>query len=302
MALDLLKEKSRIEEFLNKSPHQLSVFSFVNIFLWKDFFRFTLDEINGNLCVFAEDSVGCFLYLPPLGERVSREVLTECFRRMNVKNKNPGVSRVENMETDDTELLPSPAFRFFKKSDEYIYRAKDIVSLKGNLFKSKRSSYNQFIKHYDYEFLPYIDSMKDECLALYRAWKKGKFKSNNDANVRQMLEENETVHHLALTHAKILELAGYIVRIAGRIVAYSFGYALNKTTFCILFEITDLNVKGLSVFIFREFCAELVKQKVSLINVMDDFNLENIKKVKLSFRPHAVIPCFNMSQKVSRHE
>jgi hypothetical protein len=60
-------------------------------------------------------------------------------------------------------------------------------------------------------------------------------------------------------------------------------YEINKDTFCILYEITDLSVKGLAQFIFKEFATELTGYKY--INIMDDSGLENLKKVKLSYQP-----------------
>jgi uncharacterized protein len=70
---------------------------------------------------------------------------------------------------------------------------------------------------------------------------------------------------------------------------------LDKDTFCILYEITDLTIKGLSQFIFRQFCSELKDYRY--INVMDDSGLENLKRVKLSYRPLKVIPAYIVKRK-----
>ena len=65
----------------------------------------------------------------------------------------------------------------------------------------------------------------------------------------------------------------------------------------ILFEIADLNIKGLPVFIFREFCKDKEIQGYSFINCMDDFGLDNIRATKLSFRPFKVLPTYAVSRK-----
>jgi hypothetical protein len=65
---------------------------------------------------------------------------------------------------------------------------------------------------------------------------------------------------------------------------------LNHDTFCILYEITDLSVKGLAQFIFREFSRELKGYRY--LNIMDDSGLENLKQVKLSYKPVRLIPSF----------
>jgi hypothetical protein len=92
-----------------------------------------------------------------------------------------------------------------------------------------------------------------------------------------------------------LNIIGRIVKIGGRIKAFTFGFALNKDTFCILYEITDLSVKGLAQFIFRQFCRQMEGYKY--INIMDDSGLENLRKVKLSYRPVGLVPSFVITRK-----
>ncbi len=93
-----------------------------------------------------------------------------------------------------------------------------------------------------------------------------------------------------LNNYRGLRLAGRIVRIDKEIKAFSFGFELNPEAFCILYEITDLSIKGLAQFIFRRFCAELKDYR--FINIMDDSGLENLKKVKLSYKPIRLIPAY----------
>jgi len=297
MSCDLLKQRDLIEEFLNKRPRQLSAFSFINIFTWRDFFDFAAELINGNLCIFAKDSLGCFMYLPPLGENIREDTIEECFRLMNSQNQGSGISRIENLEEDDMPFFRSSGLSCFKKSDEYVYRREDMVSLKGNSFKSKRSSYNYFVKNYPYDFLPFKEDMRKECETLYDTWAQGRLQVHRNEVYREMLEESRFVHRLALKEYKVLRLTGRVITIDGKIKAYSFGFPLNQDTFCILFEVADLNIKGLSMGIFREFCADCEIQNFQFINVMDDFGLENIKATKLSFRPYQTLPSYVVSKK-----
>lgn len=295
---DLLNQKILIEEFLNKERHESSAFSFANIFTWRDFFDFRFEKIDENLCIFAEGPLGCFLYLPPLGRRISRETIDACFHIMNTKNDGNGISRIENVEEQMFPFFPKKEFSYFKKSDEYIYRREDIVALKGNPFKAKRALYNHFVKNYHYEYLPFEKNMQAQCETLYESWAKERAQNHDDEIYRQMLKENQSVHRLALSHDKDLGLVGRVVLVDKKIKAYSFGFKLNNDTFCILLEIADLNVKGLSVFIFRELCADREIQKYAFVNCMDDFGLDNIRTTKLSFRPSKLLPSYVVSRKM----
>ncbi len=293
----LLGQKPLIEEHLQKGTHQLSSFSFPSIFLWKDYFDFSIQTIDGHLCLFAKHDLGTFLYLPPLGRQLSKNAVEKCFAAMELANKGSGVSRIENVEEQDLSFFPKDEYTIFKKCGEYIYDKKDLGFFEGNRFKSKRSSYNQFVKNNRYEYRPFEIKMREDCLSLFDRWAAKRASGNTDEIYRQMLLENRTVHELAMRYSQELGLVGRVVLVDGLIKGYTFGYPLNDDMFCVLFEITDLSVKGLSVFIFREFYNDPALESYQLINAMDDFGLENIRKTKLSFRPKKIIPAYVISKK-----
>lgn len=297
MTTDLLHQRPAIDAFLRKRPRRLSSFSFINIFAWKDFFDFTFETIDNNLCIFAHHEVGCFLYLPPLGEKISGRAVSESFRKMNALNKTKGVSRIENVEEGQLGVFGNGGFSHFKKSDEYVYDRGDIALLKGNRFKAKKAAYHYFVKNYRHAYLPFQKGMVESCEMLYHRWAQERAHKYNDLVYRQMLEDNRIVHKNIFTHYNELGLIARVVEVGGAIAAYSFGFALNDEVFCVLFEVADLSIKGLSVYIFKEFCADGHLRGFQKINVMDDFGLENIKKTKLSFRPWQIIPSYVVAQK-----
>jgi len=294
---DLLNKKSLVEDFLrsHKEQYRLSTFSFVNVFAWQPFFDFEFRNIDGNLCVFARNELGAFLYLPPLGEKISAGAVAECFADMETVNKGSGVSRIENVSEDLLASFSGGRYSFFRKGYEYLYYRKDIVELKGNAFKPERAAYNHFVKHYRYQYLPFVKSMKAECLALYDRWAAGRRKKYDQDIYLEMIKDSREVHRLALEFSRELELSGRVVLVDGEIRAYSFGYPLNRRCFCVFLEIADLAVKGLPVFIFREFCAE--EGAAQFINVMDDSGIENIRRTKLSFHPCCLEPSYVVTAK-----
>ncbi len=174
-------------------------------------------------------------------------------------------------------------FDKIKKYKEYIYLREELSELKGGRFKHKRSSFNFFVKNYNYAYLPYEAKMKGECLKLFSKWAQDRKQKYKDLYYHRLIDDSLSAQKIAMEEFEELGLIGRVVKIEGVISAYTFGYQLNKETFCILFEITDLKFKGLSQFIFREFCKELTKYKY--INLMDDSGLENLRRVKKSYRP-----------------
>lgn len=284
-----LKDKAIIEKYLHLQKHNLSSFSFANIYIWQELFKISWEIIDGSLCIFMQDDVGCFMYLPPLGKS-SREVIDQCFVIMDSNNANLSFSRIENVEKNDLDYYK--AFDLIPKlrSNEYLYLKKDLVSLSGNDYKSKRSAYNYFVKNYKFKMQKFSSGFQDECLDLFKNWMAKRKEKTNDSVYQRMLEDNYSTNSLAMKYYKPLELVGRVVKIEDEIKGYSFGFKLNKDTFCVLFEVTDLEIKGLAQFIFREFVREL--NGFSFVNIMDDSGLENLKKVKISYRPARLEPAY----------
>ena len=297
MSLNLLDQKPLVEEFLQRESPRPSAFSFVNIFSWKDFFDFKFHVMDDTLCAFAHYSLGCFQYLPPLGKKVSPETLQRCFEIMETVNKGNGLSRIENVPQEQLSLFNPREYDYFKKGDEYCYYREEIALSKGNRFKAKRASYNHFKKHYRHDFLPFCPQMTHECEGLYERWAANRRKKYSDDVYRQMLEENRTVHALLFKFYKELGLIGRVVTVDGKIEAYTFGFALTRDIFCVLVEIANVDVKGLPVYVFRQFCDDPEMRPFKFVNGMDGFGMHNVEETKLSFRPHILFPAYVVTRK-----
>ncbi|HOY08808.1 MAG TPA: phosphatidylglycerol lysyltransferase domain-containing protein [Candidatus Omnitrophota bacterium] len=294
MGTDVGQHKALVQKYLREQPFLLSAYSFVPLFLWQDFFRFYFEIIDGQLCIFAENEIGSFLSLPPLGREISPGAARECFRRMAQRNAGSGVSRIENVDFRQRAAFPDGA-AFYLRGYEFLYYKKDIIGLKGNAYKSKRFDYNHFIKIYDAAYLPFCESMADECLKLYDQWQEGRKRKYADDVYRHMLSENRRIHELAMRHAVWLDLVGRVVLVGGEIKAYTFGYWIHDGIFCVLLEVSDLECKGLPVFIFHEFCADEELAGARFINTMDDFEMTELKRAKALFRPVLQLPVYTVT-------
>lgn len=174
-------------------------------------------------------------------------------------------------------------FDSLKKFPDYIYYTKDLSGLKGNKYKHKRASYNYFSKNYKFQYAPYTENMKNDCLKLFAKWAWARKKNSPDLYYHKLLEDSFSAHKLAIENFKALGLTGRVIKIKNKISAYTFGFELTNDMFCVLMEVCDLKFKGISEFIFREFCRELKNYKY--INTMDDSGLENLRISKLSYYP-----------------
>ena len=238
-----------------------------------------------------------------------RNVIREAYQFMLETNRNPQIARIENVPQ---EMLPFllgqhlescckgrgysyPPDTAVVKETEFLYETQALAQLKGNRYKSKRHAYNAFVARYPNANLSrYSPADRAECLALYDTWQESREAKCSDAVYRAMLEDSRCAHRIGLAHADALGLIGRVVQINGDIRGWTFGYPLNADTFCILFEVTDLAIKGLAQFIYREFARELANT-YRWLNAMGDSGLANLKRVKRSYHPARLIPSYNLT-------
>jgi len=284
-----IKDKLLFVKYLNLEKHFLSAYAFSNIYIQKSLYNIYWVLIKENLCIFFKDKTGAFLYLPPLGKDKDGQLIKEVFCMLKKLNKNKLVARIENIEEQDMPFYQNLGYRVTAKYPDYLYLREDLVNLKGNKFKSKRACINHFIKNYKYEVYPFTLKYRMACLKLYLEWMKKRMADYDDNVYRGLLKDNFKTLKFLFKLYNNLDLIGYVVKVGNTIKAFSLGYPLNEEVFCILYEITDLKIKGLAQFIFHYFCQKL---SYRYINALDDAGLNNLRQTKLSYHPSQMVHAY----------
>jgi len=279
----LIGDKALFEGYAGQSARPASSYSFIANYIWTGLLGYYWTIIDGNFCLFCRTGSTIFMPIPPLGKGLSKKAVKGCFKLMNEENKNKKCSRIEEITRKALADFKELGCEIREKGREYIYRQKDLAGLAGDRYKAKRALCNYFEKNYRFEFREFRPDDKKGCLELFRLWGEGRLKAHKDDYYKALIEDSYLAHEKAMDRFRDLGLAARIIMVDNKISAYTFGYWLDDKTFVILFEITDLDIKGLSQFIFRKFCAEMGEAK--FVNAMDDSGLDNIRKVKLSYHP-----------------
>ena len=295
-----LNEKPIFDEHVHRTCSRLSSYAFAPLYIWQDHFAFYWEKLMGHLCVFAKQNDDYFMPILPMPyDGVDScsylKVVLKAYKFMLASNRNPHIARIENVPQEMLHFFKKNGFYATLKETEYLYETEALSRLSGNCYKSKRNVYNAFVKRYPSATLsPYCSTDREACFARYDTWRAERAAQQcDDAVYCAMLDDSQSAHRTAITHTDTLGLLGKVVRINGEIKGYTFGYPLNGDTFCVLLEVTDLRIKGLAQFIYREFCRELVGT-YKWINAMSDSGLENLKRVKRSYHPIRLIPSYNV--------
>lgn len=279
-----LKDKAIFDEYFTKNSVSLSCFSFPAIYIWSGILNILWTEINNALGVFAGNDRDYFLLLPPVDENFDETAVKKSFEILSdLNNGCADRIRIENVPQKLCHSIAALGLKLEMTSYEYIYNQKDLSTLKDAKYKSKRASINNFVGNYKHNCRVFEEKDIFTCLDLYREWARQRLEKKRDDYYRFLIEDSYSSHKIALMNFKALGLGGYVVEVEGKIQAYTLGYRLNREVYVILFEIANLNLKGISQFIFREFCRGLNGYK--FINTLGHSGLENLKRVKDSYHP-----------------
>ncbi|HZC67426.1 MAG TPA: phosphatidylglycerol lysyltransferase domain-containing protein, partial [Nitrospirales bacterium] len=205
----------------------------------------------------------------------------------------PALTRIENTPDSLAARCREQGYRVAPKEPDYVYRRTDLVTLLGYRYKSQRVAYNHCVAHAKPMYRPFRPDDADACLVMFQQWRQGMKHDSASDLAGHLAADAEHAHRQGIAHAADLGLLGRVVEVEGQVAAYTFGYPLNISTFCVLFEIADRDVKGLGAYIFREFCREL--ESYELINTMDDSGLEGLRRAKLSYHPIKLVESYIVS-------
>lgn len=311
-----LSAKSEMDCYLAHVKTQLSDYSFASNFIWLSQSSGFYGIINDTFCLFILRGEDLSMLLPPLGKKENiNYAMIQCFEIMNTVNSSPAHSRIDYVcesfladfvnfleeGTDICEILQD--YIVEKKLVDYVYKTDDLIELKGNSYHTKRNEINKFKKIYsDFAiemFDPKIHS--DDVNLLFHNWIQSRLKYMPHEEVDIFFEgishERYALKRLTQNYHD-LGLIGIVLKIGGEIVGFTAGERLNENTASIIIEKTDFEILGSAQFIFREFCKVIQAAYGSeYINVGDDMGFENLRKVKLSYRPSKIIPKYTIYQK-----
>jgi len=276
-----LEDQEMVDTILSREGNILSPYTFPFHYVWRDIFEFSYSLIDGHFCMFAKYGKYIHMPLPPLpveNNNSYRRLLVDLFDFMDKINNNTPASRIENLYIP--LLIEGMGLSYLDR--EYIYLRKDIIELRGNRFKSKRSLYNFFIKNYHFQYEDITPGHMDECLDLFERWKHQKLSTNRDKYFQSLIEDTFIMHRRALKDLEKLNLSGKVIRINGYVEGYIVGYIRGQTLY-ILLEICNPSIKGLSTFIFRKYCEEM--NGAIYVNSLGDSGIEGLKKAKLFYKP-----------------
>jgi len=308
--------KPIMEKYLSKLDVDLSDYTFAANYIWLANSSGFYAIINKCFCLFIMTGGELTMLLPPLGKKKNvTGAMIKCFEVMNANNSSPYYSRIDYVQASMIEEFVQSAdeaesmfqmlenYLVEKKLVDYVYEVNALIELRGNSYHTKRTEINKFMKSYPDYVVEQLDSVKhkEEIMHLFNKWVSDRVKYMPKEEAEVFLEGIHQERHAIkqmFKHYDELSLIGLVIYINGELKGFTVGEKISKDTATVIIEKTDFEVLGCAQFIFREF-SKILKEHygVAYINVGDDMGFENLRKVKMSYRPFKLVPKYTIYQK-----
>lgn len=311
-----LKAKPVMDSYLSLLKLDTSDYTFAANYLWLSGGSGFYSIIEETFCFFLLSHGELSMILPPIGRREKViGAMRSCFEIMEANNSAPVYTKIEYVDesllSDFATDIEQGAGIFDLFEDyiverslvDYVYDCSDLIELRGNEYASKRNEINKFRRiHPDHE-TALLNPAEHSAgiLELVNTWTSERMKylptDQTDAFLDGIYSERTAVKRMLRDYAE-LNLIGLVILISGRVAGFTVGEKINDRTACVIIEKTDFNILGCAQYIFREFAKLLAAEyQVTSINVGDDMGFENLKKVKMSYRPNSLIPKYTIHKR-----
>jgi uncharacterized protein len=287
---DIPRMKAALDQVGWCHDPSLAAYSPIYHYMWNGLLAYWWVEIQGAFCLLAQSPDGWFMPLPPMGAGPIDEPLSEAMGLLQRWNNNSPVTRVENVPSLLVPEFERLGYRVMPKEPDYLYRATDLATLAGDRYRSQRALCNRFEREQMCDVREYQIGDRQDCRSLFREWSRQKQVEGLESFGTMLLADAAPAHEVIWSQAPAVEVIGRVIRIHGRLCAYTFGYWLTSTTFCVLLEVADRTVPGLAQFLFRETCRMALAEGAEYINTMDDAGLTGLRASKEAYHPARLIP------------
>jgi hypothetical protein len=163
---------------------------------------------------------------------------------------------------------------------DYIYTVNDLIELKGNRYHKKKNLLRQFLKNYEYTYVPLGPDLIKQAMEMQEDWCTWR-----DCESSEVLSaENKAISRILRDWEHLDGTMGGAIIVDGKMAAYTVAEGLTPDTVVIHFEKGNTQYKGIYQAVNQMFLAHGA-DNFKLVNREQDLNDEGLRKAKLSYHP-----------------
>jgi uncharacterized protein len=290
-------DKPLLDRMLDSLQPETSDLTFTNLFMWQNSYGLQVlyHKSLDYWFLWCKPPKWINFFLPPIGDWSNLEKLKEALFFMEEFSKNENfhflLRRTPKRLVEALYMVePTLSIKEDRHTFDYIYNSGDLINLAGRKLHGKRNHLNQFLRKYQWEYLPLDPKLAYECANLETEW--FNLKQRGDCE----LPEEEQAMALVLNNFEGLGVTGGLILVNGRIEAFAVGEELNANTAVIHIEKANTEYDGMFTAINQQFSANCWAA-YEFINREEDMGLEGLRKAKLSYNPVQILEKYSVSRK-----
>ena len=280
-----LEDRATIERFTMSSDITNCDLSFANMFCWQEVYHSAWAIVDGFLVIrFHIDGGDRLGYMQPVGEGDCARIIPALREEAHAHGQR---LRIIGLTDRGREMIRQMhigqfAFESDRALEDYVYAADDLRNLPGRRYQPKRNHINRFMAEYpDYRYEELTPDRFDECMQLEREWRR-----NREGHTSELCAEQRAMQR-AFAHFAKLGMTGGCIYVGERMVAFTYGSAVNDHTFDTHVEKADTDYDGAFTVINCLFARHL-PERFTLINREEDLGIEGLRRAKLSYHPAVI--------------
>ena len=280
-----LGDKGKADEYLSKQNYRICEHCFTDLFIWKDHYDTQLCFLDGFILVkMATFPEKIPMYLAPIGTGDLKQVLLA----MEADAQERGIaftlcSIPEPMIAEIEAVLPGRyVIQDYPDGADYIYASDKLHTLSGKKLQSKRNFVNRFKKTYEgrWSYEDMTDENKEEAFQFHLHW----CETGNNCPNGTMYSGETCAVSLALNNREALGMKGGLLRLDGKVIAFTMGCPVSEDTYVVQLEKAEASIPGAYPMINQQF-AQHQFDGYTYVNREDDLGLEGLRKAKQSYHP-----------------
>ena len=280
-----LEDKQIIERHTMPSGILNCDLAFANMYCWQAMYHSAWAVIDGFLVIRFHIGGGEKIgYMQPVGEGDFAGIIPALRADAHAHGQR---LRIIGLTDEGREMIRNMhaglfAFESDRALEDYVYNAEDLRNLTGRRYQPKRNHINRFMSEYpDFRYENLTRDRFAECMQLEREWRRA-----HEGHTSELCAEQRAMQR-AFDHFEELEMLGGCIYVGDKLVAFTFGSAVNDHTFDTHVEKADTDYDGAFTIINKLF-AEHLPERFTLINREEDLGIDGLRQSKLSYHPAVI--------------
>ena len=284
--MDILKPSldniGMLKDYLRYNEYFGCELTAANNILWSEFYDtgFVIVEDMLSYCKLVDGKPVAFTF--PIGKHDPRKAFDKLCEELETAGLPPTFYLVhpEMFERIDEWYPEKFQIEYGRDEADYLYEYKTLSELKGKKLHGKRNHINRFEENYpDYQYEIIDASNYKECIEMAYNWER---ENNVDGSEDKRYERD--IIKKALENMDVLKLIGGLIRVDGKVIAFTLGEPINDVCFVVHFEKAYADIQGAYPMINREFVRRQLKG-YKYINREEDLGIPGLRHAKTSYQP-----------------